>query len=79
MCVGGWGLRYEADLVIVTPSGYAYGVEIKTNISDLRREKYKKSCAHNSQIFSKLYFAVPRDMEKYIGEIRADAGVFVNE
>jgi hypothetical protein len=59
-----WGLQigYEADLVIVTPSKYAFEVEIKVSIADLKRDSLKRH-GHCSTKFKRLYFAVPDDMQ----------------
>lgn len=51
-------LPYEADLVIVRPSGYAVEVEIKVSASDIRAD-LKKRHHHESRYFRELWFAVP--------------------
>jgi len=55
-----WGLRltYEADLVVLRPSGWAEEIEIKTTASDIKAD-LKKRQQHNSLWFRKLWFAVP--------------------
>ena len=55
-----WGLNfnYELDLMVVKKSGYAYEIEIKTSISDLKAEK-KKKWGHYSNRIKQLYFAIP--------------------
>jgi len=58
----GLGLNYEADLVVVKPSGYAYEIEIKTSKADLKADKKKKFNAHYSNKFKFLYFAVPENL-----------------
>ncbi|MFH0806055.1 MAG: MmcB family DNA repair protein [Patescibacteria group bacterium] len=73
----GWGLNYEADLVIITPSRYAWEIEIKTSIADLKAD-LKKKHQHDSNKFKALYFAVPRDLkEKALELIPERAGLFV--
>jgi hypothetical protein len=42
----GWGMRYEADLVVLRPSGCVEEVEIKVTASDIRAER-KKSHLHD--------------------------------
>ena len=59
----GFGLNYEADLVVVTPTGYAWEIEIKTTVSDLKADQ-KKRYQHNSNKFKRLYFAVPYSMKE---------------
>ena len=56
----GFGLNYEADLVIVTRSKYAYEVELKVSKSDLKADKNKHPRAHNGECFKRLYYAMPR-------------------
>ena len=55
----GFGLRYEADLVVVTRSRYAYEVELKVTKSDLKAEAKKAKHAHNSPKFKRLYYSMP--------------------
>jgi len=56
------GLFYEADVVSLTPSGYATEIEIKVSKSDLLRDK-KKRHNHKSKLFKYLYFAVPEKLQ----------------
>ena len=39
-----WGLNfvYELDILVVTQSNYAYEIEIKTTISDIKADKKKR-------------------------------------
>jgi len=55
-----WGLNlpYEADLVVLRPSGWAIEVEIKVSAADIRAD-LKKTRQHDSNLFRELYFAVP--------------------
>jgi len=57
----GWGLDYEADLVIVSTAGYATEIELKISRADLKADAKKKHC-HNAPIFRKLYFAMPLEI-----------------
>ena len=57
----GIGLRYEADLVVLRPSGYAVEVEIKVNASDIKAD-LKKRHQHDSKLFRELWFAVPEEL-----------------
>lgn len=54
----GLGLHYEADLVVLRPSGWAIEVEIKISAADIRAD-LKKRRQHDSNLFRELYFAVP--------------------
>lgn len=59
----GFGFDYEADVIIVSPSGYIKEVEIKINKQDLMRDK-KKKLWHNNEKIRHLYFAVPHDWDE---------------
>jgi hypothetical protein len=39
---------HEKDLICVSPNGYAYEVEIKISIADLKRDKLKARWRHNN-------------------------------
>lgn len=72
-----WGyFDYETDLIICTPSGYLYEIEIKTSKADLKRD-LKKSHNHNSKHFKKLYFAIPKSLGGYSYLIPSHAGVII--
>jgi len=74
----GLGFNYEIDLMIVKPSGYAWEIEIKTSISDLKAEKKKRSSAHCSNRIKRLYFAIPENIkEKALPLIPDKAGLFI--
>jgi len=72
----GWNLNHEADLIVVTSSGYAWEIEIKTSASDLKRDKLKPH-NHCSNKIKRLYFAIPIYLEKYISEIDPRAGILI--
>mgnify|MGYP001562620441 CR=1 FL=1 len=70
-----WGMfNYELDLLVLTPSGFAYEIEIKTNRADLIRDKGKLHGHRNSKI-ARLYFAIPKAMHKDIEHIPEHAGI----
>ena len=57
-----WGLNlHEIDVLVLTKSGYAYEVEIKTTKADLVRDSKKKH-GHRSSRIKRLYFAVPESL-----------------
>ena len=57
-----WGLQlHEIDVLVVTKSGYAYEVEIKTTRADLIRDSKKKH-GHRSDRIKRLYFAMPESL-----------------
>lgn len=57
----GFNMNYEADLVVVTKSKYAYEVELKVSKNDLKKDHLKRNC-HNDKRFKRLYFAMPEDI-----------------
>jgi len=72
-----WGLYiHECDLLIITPSGYAYEVEIKTNKHDLIRDQQKHH-KHDCRKIKKLYFAIPECLQNYIDCIPEKAGIII--
>lgn len=73
-----WGLGYyEKDLVVLRPSRYAWEIEIKVSLSDLKKD-LKKTHGHNCDYIKYLYFAVPAKLEKQaLLLIPERAGLFV--
>jgi hypothetical protein len=73
-----YGLHiHETDLLVLTPSGYAWEIEIKTSLADLKADK-KKAHGHYSNKIKRLYFAVPEDLkDKALEHIPERAGLFV--
>ena len=62
----GWGLRYEADLIAVSGSGWATEIEIKVSKSDLLRDIKKDKWIHPSFRTKKIkcfYYAVPESLK----------------
>lgn len=72
-----WGMfDHELDLLVVTRAGYAYEVEIKVSLGDLKRDLDKRH-GHRDRRIKFLYFAIPARLEKHIDLIPERAGVFV--
>lgn len=72
-----WGmLNYECDIVVLLKSDYCAEVEIKVSRSDLIRDREKRH-QHQSRLMRYLYFAIPKKLEMYIGEIPERSGVLV--
>jgi hypothetical protein len=73
-----YGLHiHETDLLVLTPSGYAWEIEIKTSLADLKADK-KKAHGHYSNKIKRLYFAVPEDLkDKALEHIPERAGLFI--
>lgn len=67
------GLAYEADMVVVRPSGWAMEIEIKCTASDIRAEA-RKHHGHGYRGFRMLWFAVPSALVD-ADEIPSRAGV----
>ena len=70
------GLYYEADVVVVTKSGYAKEVEIKVSKADLLKDA-KKRHKHDCKHFRQLYFAIPKNLLQHIDLIPERAGIIV--
>ncbi len=60
----GWGLPYEADLVVLRPSGWADEIEIKTTKADIKADGCKKWSQHWDKHFLRLWFAVPIELSE---------------
>jgi len=68
---------HEVDILIVSPSGYATEIEIKTSISDLKAD-LKKEHGHRSNKIKYLFFAIPEELqEKALPLIPERAGLIV--
>lgn len=78
----GLPFRYELDLLVFSPAGYATEIEIKTSMSDLKAD-FKKRFQHDSSLIKYLYFAIPLDMaykaEPLITEAHPRAGIIIVE
>jgi hypothetical protein len=69
---------HECDLLIVTPSRWAYEVEIKCSLQDLKADLQKKHHHGNEGIIKGLYFAMPIDIyEKGKEFIPIHAGILI--
>jgi hypothetical protein len=69
----GMGLPYEADMVVLRPSGFAIEVEIKVTKSDIKADA-KKHHFHNSNLFREFWYAMPENIID-LELIHARAGV----
>jgi len=54
--------NHECDLLILSGSGYATEVEIKTSVSDLKKD-FTKTHGHDSPYIRRLYYAMPAAMQ----------------
>lgn len=75
-----WGLDlHEIDLLVLNSSNYAYEIEIKISLSDLKADKNKKH-QHLSNKIRRLYFAVPLELKEEASiNIPERAGLFTIE
>ena len=72
-----WGLiHYEADLVVLKKSGYAWEIEIKVSKADLKKDLEKRH-KHNSRWLRELHFAIPEKLQQHMELIPVHAGVLV--
>ncbi len=74
-----WGFHggHEMDLFIISPSKYAYEIEIKISVSDFRAD-FKKSHTHESKYIREFYYAMPEYIyEKVKLEIPEHAGIII--
>lgn len=55
----GWGLRHEADMVILRRSGWAIEIEIKCTASDILADLEKRVPHLDNNLIRQCYFAVP--------------------
>lgn len=71
-----WGMfiHHECDLLLLTPAGYGYEIEIKTSLQDLKKDM-EKVHGHKSKKIKCLYFALPESLTKHIEYIPKRAGI----
>lgn len=63
VCNVSWGLlNHEADMVVLSPSGYLTEIEIKRSISDLRAD-FKKEHDHSDKCLKYFYYCVPKALK----------------
>ncbi len=65
VCGGGITYTGEADLIAITPSGYAREYEIKVSVADLKKDKTKDKHLlwHNDgNLVSELWYVIPEDV-----------------
>lgn len=78
--VAGW----EADMLILQPTGNLYEIEIKVSVSDFKREFTHKTAKHRKiqsgfqSRISRFYFAMPEDIyEKVKDQVPSQYGVIL--
>ena len=72
----GLGLRYEADILVCSKSGYITEVEIKVSRADLKRDASKKH-QHSWHHVNRLFFAMPKAMEADADLVPEGAGILL--
>ena len=73
-----WGLRglgHEADLLVISKSGWCREIEIKVSGSDISADLHKNH-GHRSQLVRQLYFAVPDKLAEH-PDLPSTAGLIV--
>jgi hypothetical protein len=74
-----WGMfHYELDLCVLSKSGYATEVEIKTTKADLIKDREKRH-GHRNEMIRYLYFALPYHLLKDIEHVPERAGILIVE
>lgn len=72
-----WGLMlHECDMLVVTPSNYAYEIEIKISKGDLKADLLKKH-HHISDKIRALYFCIPEKLKDCVDLIPKEAGIII--
>lgn len=72
-----WGFHiHEVDMMVVTPAGCVYEVEIKVSRADLKAD-LRKGHGHHSKIIRKLYFAIPEALLDSVDLVPERAGILV--
>jgi len=67
--------NHEADILILSKSGYATEIEIKVSKADLKKDK-EKLHKHESDMIKYLWFAVPEKLKDFaLTEIPERAGL----
>jgi hypothetical protein len=70
-----WGLlAYEADLIVMHKSLYADEVEIKVTAWDMKADG-KKYHRHDDDRIRRLWFAIPKKLERHADRIPEAAGI----
>lgn len=57
----GFGLRYEADLLVMVPAKYLWEIEIKISMPDFRRD-FQKRHQHDHGRVRQFFFAIPESV-----------------
>ncbi len=72
-----WGMfHYELDLCVLSKSGYATEIEIKSGRADLIKDKEKEH-GHHNKVIKYLYFALPYHLLKDIEHVPERAGILI--
>lgn len=72
-----WSLSlHECDLLVITPAGFAWEIEIKTTKQDLIRDKKKRHGHINGKIKG-LYFAMPDYLKSCVEHVPVQAGIIL--
>ena len=71
-----WGMNidYEADLLIITKSGYCTEYEIKRSYSDFLADMKKDKCAHKALWVYKFFYVIPLGIKDKVLKYFEDKG-----
>lgn len=70
----GWGLKHEADMLVLRPSGYCDEIEIKVTAADIKADAKKRNSHWDDKRILRVWFAVPHTLAVN-PNIPADAGI----
>lgn len=71
----GLGIDYEADLLVITKSGYCTEYEIKRSYSDFLADMKKDECAHKAPWVYKFFYVIPLGIKDKVLKYFEDKGV----
>lgn len=73
-----WGLlNHEADVVVMSKSGYLTEIEIKRSKADLMAD-FKKKHKHDDELIKNFYFCVPKHLKDECLKLCKEHGYKVN-
>jgi hypothetical protein len=81
VCRVSWGLlNHEADVIVMSKSGYCTEIEIKRSWADFLAD-FKKDHRHEDERIKEFYYCVSEEMQDrvvdYLHHNQVDAGLFV--
>lgn len=71
----GLGIDYEADLLVITKTGYCTEYEIKRTYSDFLADMKKSDDAHKAPWVYKFYYVIPLSIKDKVLKYFEDKGI----